>query len=336
MITIWMIVAFVFRFCAIVLQNARIYILKRTFSMDTTHHFNNKIKGIMFIILTAFCFAVMNIFVRLSGPRIPSIQKSFFRNVVALVFAFFILLKEPEGFKNPKRNLSLIIGRSLFGTIGLICNFYAVDHLIISDASLLNKLSTFYVLIFSYIFLKEKVKPYQWLCICIAFAGALLVIKPTFHNADISSSIVGFVGGVSAGMAHTFVRALTKKGESKSRIVFAFSLFSCVATLPLFIFDFVPMKINELSLLLLAGLAACGGQYCLTTAYSYAPAKEISIFDYSQIIFAAILGFMFFGEIPDLYSFIGYFVIIIAAIMMFLIDNKHVEVASNAKVACTK
>ena len=80
--------------------------------------------------------------------------------------------------------------------------------------------------------------------------------------------------------------------------------------------------------LVLAGFAACGGQFCITTAYSYAPAKEIGVFDYTQIIFAALLGFIFFGEQPDCFSFAGYLIIIFAAVIMFFIDNKSVKQSS--------
>ena len=89
-------------------------------------------------------------------------------------------------------------------------------------------------------------------------------------------------------------------------IVFYFSMFSCVLLLPWLIFDFAPMTMKQLGTLLMAGLFAAGGQFTITTAYTYAPAGKISIFDYSQIIFATLLGFFLFGEIPDGYSFIGY------------------------------
>ena len=88
--------------------------------------------------------------------------------------------------------------------------------------------------------------------------------------------------------------------------------------MPFLIFDYHPMSLAQLAILLLAGLAAAGGQFAITAAYSYAPAREISVYDYSQIIFAAVIGFFVFGQIPDLLSGIGYVVIIGMAIVNYL------------------
>ena len=73
--------------------------------------------------------------------------------------------------------------------------------------------------------------------------------------------------------------------------------------------------------LIMAGISAAGGQFGITAAYTYAPAKEVSVYDYSQIIFAAGLGFIVFGDVPDVYSFIGYGIIILMAIIMFAYNN---------------
>ena len=278
-------------------------------------------KGIIYIIISAFCFALMNVFVRLSGD-IPSIQKSLFRNLVAAIFAFVILAKSGEGFKWEKGNFPLLLLRSVMGTIGIICNFYAVDHLVLSDASMLNKMSPFFVIIFSYIFLKERVSIVQTLCVIGAFLGSLFVIKPSFENVNLFAAGIGFLGGLGAGAAYTCVRKLGQNGEKGPRIVFFFSLFSCLVCLPWYIFDYHPMTISQLIILVLAGLSAAGGQFAITAAYSYAPGKEISVYDYSQIIFSALLGLFIFGQMPDYLSIIGYFIICLMAVLMFLYNNK--------------
>lgn len=95
-------------------------------------------------------------FVKLAGD-LPSIQKSFFRNLVAVFIAFSVLKKSGVGFQIKKENIGLLLGRSICGTIGIIANFYAVDHLLLSDASIIQKLSPFFVIIFSFFLLKEHV-----------------------------------------------------------------------------------------------------------------------------------------------------------------------------------
>ena len=91
-------------------------------------------------------------------------------------------------------------------------------------------------------------------------------------------------------------------------------MFSCVVTLPWLIFDFQPMSSLQWLYLILAGLSASGGQFFITAAYSKAPAKEISVYDYSQIIFTTLLSLVVFGDLPDALSFIGYGIIILAAV----------------------
>lgn len=281
-------------------------------------------KGIICIIMSAFCFALMSFFVRMAGD-LPPIQKSFFRNFVAAIFAGIILMKNGVPFHCKKENLGYMLGRSICGTIGILCNFYAVDHLVLADASMLNKMSPFFAVIFSYILLKEKITVPQGLFVIGAFVGSLFVIKPTFSNMDLLPSLIGLCGGIGAGAAYTMVRKLGERGEKGPFIVFFFSTFSCVVTLPWLLFDYHPMSLAQIGILLFAGLSAAGGQFSITAAYCYAPAREISVYDYSQIIFSAGLGFFFFEQIPDLLSWIGYAVICLMAVAMFLYNNRRTE-----------
>lgn len=281
---------------------------------------NKKTKAILLILSSAFCFALMNTFVRLSGD-IPSVQKSFFRNLVAFFFALIVLIRSGEPIRISKRNLPFYLIRSGMGTLGILCNFYAVDHLLLSDASMLNKLSPFFSILFSFLFLKERVKPVQVLGILAAFGGALLIIKPGF-SADAFPALIGMLGGFSAGAAYTAVRYLGQRGEHGPVIVLFFSGFSCLAVLPVLLFDYAPMSGYQLAMLLLAGLAAAGGQFSITAAYSNAPAREISVYDYTQVIFAALLGFFFFQQIPDLWSVLGYGIICSVSVLMFLYNRR--------------
>ncbi len=113
--------------------------------------------------------------------------------------------------------------------------FYAIDHLVLSDANMLNKLSPFFAVILSYVILKEKVRPVQAAGLAAAFAGALLIIKPSFYHVDYVPALIGALGGLGAGAAYTFVRKMGLQGEEGARIMFYFSLFSCAVTLPMFL-----------------------------------------------------------------------------------------------------
>lgn len=273
---------------------------------------NDKTKGITYIIISAFFFALMGLFVKLSGD-LPIIQKSFFRNAVAMLFALVIIVKN-RIFELPKgKNTKYLLIRSVAGTLGILCNFYAVSKINLADASMLNKLSPFFAVVFSIFILKEKANWKQFLAVTLAFVGALFVMKPTFSFEGLPA-FLGFLGGLGAGLAYAYVRKLTQNGFKGPLVIFYFSMFSCVVTLPWLIFDFQPMSPLQWLYLILAGLSASGGQFFITAAYSKAPAKEISVYDYSQIIFTTLLSLVVFGDLPDALSFIGYGIIIMAAV----------------------
>ena len=291
---------------------------------------NQRTKGVICIVLSALCFSFMNMFVKLSGD-VPTMQKSFFRNSVAFVFALVILLRSGDGFRVGKGNWKHLIARAVAGTIGILGNFYAVDHLAQADASMLNKMSPFCVILFSYFLLKEKLTKWQVMAVVTAFAGSLFVIKPTFANMDLGASLLGLLGGIGAGFAYTQVRILGTRGVKSPVIVAFFSAFSSLAVLPVLILDFHPMTAGQLVCLLMAGVMACGGQFGITKAYTYAAGREISVYDYTQIIFSTLIGFFVFDQLPDGWSFLGYALIIAAAVFIFLYNNGHLHWAKPEK-----
>lgn len=283
-------------------------------------------KAIILLITSALFFSFMNMFVNLSGD-VPTVQKTFFRNFFALIVASGVMIKNKESVVPKKGARMDLFLRSAIGYAGVLCNFYALGRLNLSDASLLNKMSPFFAIIFSVFLLKEKANKIQWLIILTAFIGAMFVIKPSFQNAELIPSVAGFIGGVCAGAAYTFVRRATNKGVKSYYVVFYFSAFSSLASLPFVLFDYHPMSVFQFLMLLGAGLSAAVAQFCITAAYSHAPAKEVSIYDYSQIIFSALLGFVVMHQIPDWLSVVGYVIIIGAAYVMFRYNNRKTHSA---------
>jgi drug/metabolite transporter (DMT)-like permease len=192
----------------------------------------------------------------------------------------------------------------------------------ISDASILNKLAPFFTIIFSILILNEKASLIEWFLVFTAFVGAIFVAKPTFDFSQSLPALVGILGGLTAGLAYAFVRSLGNKGERGAMIVFFFSVFSTITMLPMAIAGWEPMQGWQVAYLLLAGCAASGAQFSLTAAYKYAPAKEISVYDYSQVLFTALWGILFLSEFPDYLSLIGYAIIIGAAVVKYIITKK--------------
>ena len=247
---------------------------------------SQKTQGIVYVLIAAFGFSLMSMFIKLAGD-LPSFEKAFFRNFVALIFITILMLRSRTSFRPERRNLPALFGRCFFGTLGLLCNFYAIGKLNLPDANMLNKLSPFFAILFSIFLLREKPNLVQVLGVLVAFGGSVCIIKPSFDNPQMLPALAGVLGGLGAGAAYTFVRYLGARGENGSRIVFYFSAFSCIVCVPFVALDYAPMSLLQLVYLLLAGAFACVGQLGITKAYVCAPAREISVYDYTQVLFAA-------------------------------------------------
>ena len=279
--------------------------------------------GVVFIICSAFCFALMNLFIRLAGD-IPTLQKCFFRNFFALLIAGSALLRSHTPLRIGKGNLKYLLTRSIAGGLGMVGNFYAVDHMAISDASMLNKLSPFFAIIFSYVLMHESASAADWLSVAAAFTGALFVVKPTF-GFEMIPALAGVMGGFGAGLAYANVRKLGTRGENSMIIVAFFSAFTTFWLLPFLLLHYHPMTARQWCFMLLTGAAAAGGQIFITKAYAKAPAKEISVYDFSIVIFAAVFGFLFLGQMPDLFSAAGYIIIIGTAVLKWRYTQRHTQ-----------
>lgn len=221
-----------------------------------------------------------------------------------------------EKFHIKKKSLPFLFVRAACGFIGLVCNFYAIDRLNIADANMLNKLSPFFAVIFSAIVLRERAKKRLGSSLCGIYRS--LVCDQAVLSYELCAGAHWCCRRTWSRNCLCFCAPAWKKGERGSVIVFFFSLFSTIMLAPVIIFRYTPMTLKQWIILIFAGIAAMGGQLNITAAYTYAPAKDISVFDYSQILFAALLGFLFLHQLPDVYSLIGYVIIIGAAVFRWM------------------
>lgn len=278
----------------------------------------NKNKSICFMLFSSFSFSSMQIIVKLL-PTVPLMEKVFFRNIISLIFTFIVIRKQDLSFLGNKKNKKYLFYRSLFGYLGIVLFFYATSKMMASDATLLNKLSPVFVTIIAYFFLKEKINKIQILALATSLIGSLFIIRPKFDLSILPAS-VGLLSAIVSAAAYIFITAIGKK-ESVYTIVFFFSLFSVLATIPFLIFSFKIPNFKELILLILLGILACAGQIALTLAYNSCNASKISIYDYSNIIFSSVFGFLFLKEIPNFYSILGGILIILASLIDFIFNK---------------
>lgn len=287
---------------------------------------SRRAKGVLCIVASAFGFALMAFFVRLCddfGEPISSFQKSFFRNGIALLIAAAVFARQARasgGYAllvshHEIRVWSIMVLRATLGTIGIFANFYAIGKIPIGEAMTLNKTAPFFTVFFAWLFLGERVNGRQLLALVLAFAGAMLVMKPGTSGFIAVGGLLppamwGFVSGMCAGGAYACVRYLALHRVNGALIILFFSVFSCLAAVPFMVNHVDVMTVAQVMALLGAGVGAAMGQFGITAAYRYATPSSIAVYDYSNIIFTGLLGFLFFGQVPDWLGVTGFTLIL--------------------------
>ena len=289
---------------------------------------DNKTKGLIYILIFGLFLAIMNTFLKLAGP-IPIAEKIVYKNVICTI-AGFVFLAKTYGFKDKslyfgnRKNIFGLSMRNICGILGITANLYALQHLILSTASVLQDLSVFFVVIFSFIFLKEKVRFWQVVLICVGFLGALVVINPTSVKFALAPALAAiFVAAMNSGTSVT-MRFLGKKA-APSTVVFFSNLVSVIVFTPFMLMDYKVLSLHTTIFLILAGVFYTVVDFTIVLAYKYAPGREIAIFSYVDVVFSAALGFIVFGTFPKVTAIIGYAIIIAAAILLVLYNFKIKE-----------
>ncbi len=278
-------------------------------------------KGIVLMLISAFLFSAMQIPINLSGSTIPIMEQVFFRNIVTLVLSFILLKRSGGSLFGTKKNQPLLFVRSIFGFLGLITQFYAVAHANQGDVSTLMKLSPFMITLWAAIFLKEKIRKVQIPALIIAFAGAAFVANPAF-NSNLFPLFMAFLCAFFSSVSYTLLAYFKNKVDGMT-IIMHFSTFCVLACIPFMMFDFVMPSPKELAMLMLIGIFGGFGQIALTYSYRMASASEVSIYNYSGIVFSIILGYVFLGEVLDTTSVIGCSLVIIAALITYIFSGRN-------------
>lgn len=292
----------------------------------------------MFMLLSSFSFTVMQSAVKLLGDDIPVVEKVFFRNLISLFIAGWFVYKGGGRFwGHSTRSNVLLFFRSLLGLSGVALIFFAINALSLGDSSIYMRLSPFWVMILASIFLGEKITVVHVLSILFAFCGVIVIIKPGFSVESSFfhiASAAGILASLCAASAYTLVSKL-RKYEKPETIVFFFSLFSVLVTLPFTLMYGVVPTVKQWGFLLAIGVAAASGQLFLTHSYRLGKASEVSIYNYSGILFGILLDY-YLGIFVESYTvkpfgvstLVGGSLITVGGIVMYLHGKKVQKNAS--------
>lgn len=277
---------------------------------------SNKYTGIVLIILSSLFFSLMATTVK-TVDEFPLIQKVFFRNFIGFLILSYFVIKDKKILKvNNKR---LLAARCGFGLMGVFLYYQSLSMLNLSDAVVINKLSPFFVIILGGIILKERITITQFIAVFIALGGIVILVKPQV-SVDLLPAMIGILGAIAAAAAYTAVRQL-RLSDSPMTIVFYFCLSSTLITLPLMMPIFKVPGLVDLLQLSLIGVFAVIAQLFMTNAYRHAPASQLSIYTYLNIVFSAIWGVLFWSETLSSSFLIGAGLIIFAGFLNFLNAN---------------
>jgi drug/metabolite transporter (DMT)-like permease len=266
------------------------------------------------MIFASICFALVGVMIKFIGD-IPLMEMIFFRNLPSILILPLILKNKNIPFKG--KNNPLLLFRCFFGFLSTVGYFYTFKTMTMTDAMTIRQLSPFFIVILAIIFLKEKMSLQRIPVFLLVFLGSLLVIKPGLR-LEIFPAIVGILAAIFSAGAHVSLRNL-RLTDHPLVIVNYFAFVSGLTALVILIWqsNFVIPDLISLIKLVLLGLVALGAQIALTKAYQMAPASMVSLYTYSQIIFATLFGLLFFRELPDLLSIIGATLIIISGYLNY-------------------
>jgi drug/metabolite transporter (DMT)-like permease len=284
----------------------------------------NLLKAVLLKHLAAFLFAIMSVMVRWVGERYPVGQVVFYRSAfailpVVIIYAWRRELMTAIRIGRPWRHL----GRGLTAVGAMFCNFSALARLPVVDATAISFVSPLMTVALSAIFLKERVRIYRWSAVIVGFVGVLVMLSPRFdldqstaNTVAVAGAMFGLVGAFFAACSSVQTRSLARS-ETTSSIVLYFSLICTVAGLGTLPFGWLTPTWPEFAALVAIGI--CGGlaHIFLTESYRLAEASLVAPFDYTSMLWALVLGYLVFSELPDALVFVG--AAIIASAGLFVI-----------------
>jgi len=273
----------------------------------------NLLKAILLKLASALLFALMSALVRYLGESVPLGQQVFFRSAFAIVpvVVIYAIRQELHHALHTKRPFGHV-GRGAISVAGMFLNFAALARLPLSDATAISFAAPLITVAFAAMFLGERVRIYRWSAVGVGFVGVLVMLWPYFDVAHYSgagaAALIGAICAITAAFTNAGSVVQTRRlttTESTSSIVFYFSLICTVGGLATLPFGWVMPNGPQLAALI--GLGVLGGlaHVLLTESYRHAPASLVAPFDYSSMLWAFILGYAMFGEIPTIYVFIG-------------------------------
>jgi drug/metabolite transporter (DMT)-like permease len=269
-------------------------------------------KAIIFSLLGWMFLPVMDGFAKYLSDDLPILQITWARYffTVAFVFPimFFFYKKQLVWSDKPK----LQIFRGLILLSANICFFYAISVISLAKALTLAFIAPLIVTAFSPILLGEKVGFRRWTAVAVGFIGSLIVIRPGFLEFNLAS-----MAALATGFFYGFYLIITRKLSTSDNPLLTLLITGMVGALLVSLiipFYWVKPTLNQWSLMAGIGVFACIGHLFLILSLKYADASKLAPLGYTEIIPNVIIGYYFFNELPDNWTYLGLFIIVLSGL----------------------
>ena len=301
--------------------------MNSTFREETYR--NQPLAGALYVLSASLTFAALGAMIKVVSTSLSNEMVVFFRNLCALIFILpWIWYKRPPGgVKTAFFQFHLL--RTLAGLGAMYCFFYAIAHLRLSEACLLASTAPLFIPMIAYLWIREPVAQKVRVAIIIGFIGIVLILKPG-SGVFQPVAMVGLAAGVFVAVAMVSIRRMSTS-EPTIRIVFYFTVLSTLISAVPLVWSWQSPQPKIWWLLVLIGLLAAVGQMLLTKGYSLAPAAQVGPFTYGNVVFATVLGWLFWGESLDFMTWAGAFLICIAGIITTRRTKTHALLGTTAR-----
>jgi drug/metabolite transporter (DMT)-like permease len=262
-------------------------------------------RAALLAIAGGFSFTAIGAIVRHISDEVPLSLIVFSRMAVALLLSIAIVARQGLDQFRTRRTAGLFL-RSLTGTVSLLFFVYALAHLPLADAIALSFTTPLWAIPVAALLLGERTPRARWIWTAIGFVGVVILLRPagTIHVAALAALASAILSANSA----TLTRGLSTT-ETPDRIVLYFTFFGALTSLPFALYWWQTPTPMQFVWLVVIGVLATLGLSCSARALSMSEVTFLAPFDFLRLPFAAILGFIFFAEIPDLWMLIGVAVI---------------------------
>lgn len=281
------------------------------------------------MLLAGFFFSVMVALIRLLGSSFPSVEIVFFRSLVQLCVLSVVFWR--IGFSSLKPNRPrLQLVRSLLAVALINCNYYAFTQLPIADVTAIGFSRNLFVVILAMLFLGEKMNGSRMLVTLAGFIGILVIVRPGAGIFEAAAG-VALLGACLGAVMMTLIRKLTADDSNIVMMLYPALAISLMTSIPAMLVWVTPTS-KELGLLILMALIGIIGQWCLIQGFRMGEATVVAPANYVRLVFATILGFYLFAEIPDAYTIFGSLIIIGSNLLLIYLEGRVVKPRSGERV----